>query len=70
MKKNWGSVHQDLGQNERLPLPHTKGTKPAPSTVKVLVYLIQVKKNLDGKFFGFFRYSNTKNDFLFFHKII
>ena len=42
--KKWGSVHQDLGQNERLPLPHTKGTKPAPSTVKVLVYLIQVKK--------------------------
>ena len=46
MVKNWGSVHLDLGQNERLPLPHTKGTKPAPSTVKVLVYLIQVKKNL------------------------
>ena len=35
-----------LGDSERLPLPHTKGTKPAPSTVKVLVYLIQVKKNL------------------------
>ena len=33
-----------LGDSERLPLPHTKGTKPAPSTVKVLVYLIQVKK--------------------------
>ena len=46
MVKNWGSVHLDLGQNERLPLPHTKGTKPAPSTVKVLVYLIQVKKKL------------------------
>ncbi len=46
IKKNWGSVHKDLEQNERLPLPHTKGTKPAPSTVKVLVYLIQVKKNL------------------------
>ena len=44
IEKKWGSVHQDLGQNERLPLPHTKGTKPAPSTVKVLVYLIQVKK--------------------------
>jgi len=33
-----------LGDSERLPLPHTKGTKPAPSMVKVLVYLIQVKK--------------------------
>ena len=33
-----------LGDSERLPLPHTKGTKPAPSTVKVSVYLIQVKK--------------------------
>jgi hypothetical protein len=33
-----------LGDSERLPLPHTKGTKPAPSSVKVLVYLIQVKK--------------------------
>jgi len=33
-----------LGDSERLPLPHTKGTKPAPSRVKVLVYLIQVKK--------------------------
>ena len=33
-----------LGDSERLPLPHTKGTKPAPSTLKVLVYLIQVKK--------------------------
>ena len=43
-QKKWGRVHQDLGQNEPLPLPHTKGTKPAPSTVKVLVYLIQVKK--------------------------
>ena len=46
MEKKWGSVHQDLGQNERLPLPHTKGTKPAPSAVKVLVYLIQVKKKI------------------------
>ena len=46
IQKKWGSVHQDLGQNERLPLPHTKGTKPAPSTVKVLVYLIQVKKKI------------------------
>ena len=26
-------------QGEHLPLPHTKGTKPAPSMVKVLVYL-------------------------------
>jgi hypothetical protein len=33
-------------QGERLPLPHTKGTKPAPSTVKVLVYLKQVKKKI------------------------
>ena len=33
-----------LGDSERLPLPHTKGTKPAPSSVKVLVYLLQVKK--------------------------
>ena len=29
--------------SECLPLPHTKGTKPAPSSVKVLVYLMQVK---------------------------
>ena len=50
IQKKWGSVHQDLGQNERLPLPHTKGTKPAPSTVKVLVYLIQVKKKIRWKF--------------------
>ena len=49
MIKNWGRVHHDLGQNERLPLPHTKGTKPAPSTVKVLVYLIQVKENFEYK---------------------
>ena len=48
--KNWGSAHQDLGQNERLPLPHTKGTKPAPSTVKVLVYLLQVKRNFEAFF--------------------
>ena len=27
-------------QSERLPLPHTKGTKPAPSMHKVLVYLM------------------------------
>ena len=33
-----------LGDSERLPLPHTKGTKPAPSSVKILVYLLQVKK--------------------------
>jgi len=31
-------------QSEDLPLPHTKGTKPAPSIVKVLVYLLEVKK--------------------------
>ena len=43
-QKKWGRVHQDLGQNEPLPLPHTKGTKPAPLLVKVLVYLLQVKK--------------------------
>ena len=43
-KKNWGRVHKTLGDSERLPLPHTKGTKPAPSSVKVSVYLIQVKK--------------------------
>ena len=29
-----------LGLLERLPLPHTKGTKPAPNRLKVLVYLI------------------------------
>ena len=33
-------------QSERLPLPHTKGTKPAPSALKVSVYLMQVKKKL------------------------
>ena len=33
-------------QGECLPLPHTKGTKPAPSSVKILVYLMQVKKNI------------------------
>ena len=49
MIKNWGRVHHDLGQNERLPLPHTKGTKPAPSTFKVLVYLIQVKEKFEYK---------------------
>ena len=49
MIKKWGRVHHDLGQNERLPLPHTKGTKPAPSTVKVLVYLIQVKEKFEYK---------------------
>ena len=43
-QKKWGRVHQDLGQNEPLPLPHTKGTKPAPLSLKVLVYLIRVKK--------------------------
>ena len=43
-QKKWGRVHQDLGQNEPLPLPHTKGTKPAPLLVKVLVYLLRVKK--------------------------
>ena len=43
-QKKWGRVHQDLGQNDPLPLPHTKGTKPAPLSLKVLVYLIRVKK--------------------------
>ena len=40
MKKKWGSVLYYLGVLERLPLPHTKGTKPAPNSLKVLVYLI------------------------------
>ena len=56
IEKKWGSVHQDLGQNERLPLPHTKGTKPAPSTLKVLVYLIQVKKKNGCLFWIYYRY--------------
>jgi len=44
IKKNGADFTMSSAQGERLPLPHTKGTKPAPSMVKVLVYLKQVKK--------------------------
>jgi hypothetical protein len=33
-------------QSEGLPLPHTKGTKPAPLVVKVTVYITKCKRNL------------------------
>ncbi len=46
IKKNGADFTMSSAQGERLPLPHTKGTKPAPSTLKVLVYLKQVKKNI------------------------
>ena len=45
-KKNGADFTMTSEHSERLPLPHTKGTKPAPSAVKVLVYLKQVKKKI------------------------
>ena len=58
-RKTWGRLHTDLGQDECLPLPHTKGTKPAPSCIKVLVYLIQVKKKLKTEKIGDFIEKST-----------
>jgi len=42
-KKTGADFTMTSEHSECLPLPHTKGTKPAPSLVKVLVYLMQVK---------------------------
>tara|TARA_S200000501_G_scaffold361943_1_gene390853 strand:- start:2345 stop:2536 length:192 start_codon:yes stop_codon:yes gene_type:complete len=36
-EKNGADFTMSSAQGECLPLPHTKGTKPAPSVVKVLV---------------------------------
>ena len=44
--KNGADFTMSSAQGECLPLPHTNATKPAPSTLKVLVYLKQVKKNI------------------------